>query len=160
MRRFWRTFSNNSRRKYQLLLLCLIILALNFMNSTLVFKSTHLKSPKHLNNGNSRYKKHNPNLILNTEHTSVKADSESKTVSYNEVIPDAILNEDINVVTEKNYIEKDYSNENYGTFPSAVVDNPWFSDHIHQNGDDPLGMNVSLMDNTPIQVIGCNIQKR
>jgi len=111
------------------------------MNSTLVFKSTHLKSPKHQNNGNSRYKKHNPNLILNTEHTSVKADSESKTVSYNEIIPDAILNEDINVVTEKNYIEKDYSNENYGTFPSAVVDNPWFSDHIHQNGDDPLELN-------------------
>ena len=45
------------------------------------------------------------------------------------------------MVTEKNSIEKDYSNENYGTFPSAVVDNPWFSDHIHQNGDDPLGMN-------------------
>ena len=161
MRRFWRTFSNNSRRKYQLLLLCLIILALNFMNSTLVFKSTHLKSPKHQNNGNSRYKNHqNPNNILNTEHTSVKTDTESKTVSYNEIIPDAILNEDINVVTEKNSIEKDYSNENYGTFPSAVVDNPWFSDHIHQDGDDPLGMNISLSDNAPNSIVGYIIQKR
>ena len=69
---------------------------------------------------------------------SIKADTESKTVSYNEIIPDAILNEI--VVTEK-ISNEEYSNE-YGTFPSAVVDNPWFSDHIHQNGDDPLGMYV------------------
>ena len=45
------------------------------------------------------------------------------------------------MVTEK-ISNEEYSNE-YGTFPSAVVDNPWFSDHIHQNGDDPLGMHSS-----------------
>ena len=105
------------------------------MNSTLVFKSTYLKSTQ-----KNQYQNHpNINNINTLTENSVKADTESKTVSYNEIIPDAIINEI--VVTEKNSIEE-YSNE-YGTFPSAVVDNPWFSDHIHQHGDDPLGKHSS-----------------
>ena len=126
MRRLWRKFTS-SRRRLQLLILCFTILTLNLLTS-LVFKPNHT-SPHSLND-----------IKNNIVNTLKLEDTETKTVSYNEILPD--INEINENHDEINEIITEATSENINdeirTFPP--IENPWFSGHDHDSGSDPLDL--------------------
>ena len=62
------------------------------------------------------------------------ASIDAKTVSYNEVPPDSVINEDLLSASDE---ESSTNGAQEVTFP--ILDNPWFSEHDHDQSD-PLGL--------------------
>ena len=126
--KYFRQLLSSPRRRWQILLFCLTLLLLHLMTSMLYKSSSEMASIDQNKLENKREEE-----ILHW------ASSMDKTVSYNEVPPESLINDE--VINEPSTTTKEE------VFP--ILDNPWFSQHDHgHNGaaNDPLGLSSEDFD--------------
>ena len=142
---YFRQLLSSPRRRWQILLCCLTLLLLHLITSML-YKSASISISEMGIGQNNLGKREKETEVLEILHWA-SLDS-AKTVSYNEVPPDSLINYEVHEIDDysKPTTTEEEDVEQGVTFP--ILDNPWYSehDHGHAGDNDPLGLTPEDFD--------------